>query len=186
MRILLITAHPNPRSFNFMIAHRLQERLEGGGMKVVRLDLYPERFDPVLPLEEMLRKASFDSSVLDSVQKLKTCQGILFVHPDWWGLPPAILKGWVDRVLLPGVGYAFEEESVPVPLLGHLRGGVVVTRDNPGRGLSEAFWMQEVFPLCGIEPACFQILDGLKSLSSPEREKKLIFLIEEMYTFFVG
>ncbi len=124
--------------------------------------------------------------VLRQAETLKSSSGLLVVHPDWWGLPPAILKGWVDRVLLPGVGYAYEEGLAPIALLGHLKGAVVVTRDNPGAGLSEAFWLQEVFPLCGIAPAWFRVLDGLKSRDSSEVERKVAVLTEELYTFLVN
>jgi len=185
MKILMITAHPNSHGFNHSLSNRLQKRLMEGGVEVDRTDLYQERFDPVLTVEEMFRKGSFDERVLRQIEKLKSSTGLLLVHPDWWGLPPAIQKGWVDRVLLPGVGYAYEEGLVPLPLLGNLKGAVLVTRDNPGKGLSEAFWLGEVFPLCGIAPAWFRVLDGLKTLESYEVERRVAVLIEELYTFLV-
>lgn len=181
----MITAHPNSHGFNHSLSNRLQNRLIEEGVEVDRTDLYQEGFDPVLSVEEMFRKASFDERVLRQVEKLKTSSGLLLVHPDWWGLPPAILKGWVDRVLLPGVGYTYEEGPVPLPLFGHLKGAVLVTRDNRGSGLSEMFWLQEVFPTCGIAPACFRVLDGLKTMESYEVEKRVAVLIEELYTFLV-
>jgi len=184
MMILLISAHPNSFSFNHRLAQRLQKRLQEGGLKVEWMDLYREKFDPVLSREELLRKGSFDPLVLGHAETLRNSAGLVIVHPDWWGLPPAILKGWVDRVLLPGVGYIYEEGS-PVPLLTNLKGAVVVTRDNPGHGLSERFWMREVFPLCGIATACCHILDGLKVRQSQEVERKVANLLEELYTYFV-
>jgi putative NADPH-quinone reductase len=186
MKVLLIIAHPNPRSFNHTLATRIQTRFLADGVEVMWGDLYQEGFDPVLPGEEVLRKGSFDSKVLRYVQELRESSGLVILHPDWWGLPPAILKGWVDRVLLPGVGYAYEEGSAPLPLLTHLRGVVVVTRDNPGSGLSEAFWLQEVFPLCGIRPAGFRVVEGLKLRNPYEVEREVVDLIEELYTFIVS
>lgn len=184
MGILLVSAHPNSLSLNHRLGHRLQERFLEGGVEVEWTDLYRENFDPVLSGEEILRKGSFDPVVLRYTESLKNSKGLIIVHPDWWGLPPAILKGWVDRVLLPGVGYLYEEGSI-IPLLQNLKGAVVVTRDNPGSGLSGRFWLQEVFPLCGIEPACCHILEGLKVRQAYELERDIAELIEEMYTYFV-
>ena len=180
----MISAHPNSISLNHRLAHRLQNRFLEGGIEAEWTDLYREKFDPVLSGEELLRKGSFDPLVLRNAETLKHSTGLVILHPDWWGLPPAILKGWVDRVLLPGVGYLYEE-GVSIPLLNHLKGAVVVTRDNPGTGLSERFWLQEVFPLCGIAPACCHILDGLKVRQPYEVERKVAELIEELYTYFV-
>jgi NAD(P)H dehydrogenase (quinone) len=184
MRLLLISAHPNSFSLNHRLAQRLQDRFLEGGVEVEWSDLYREKFDPVLSREELLRKGSFDPLVLRHAETIRNSAGLVIVHPDWWGLPPAILKGWVDRVLLPGVGYMYEEGS-PIPLLSHVKGAVVVTRDNPGRGLSENFWLQEVFPLCGISPACCHILDGLKIRQPYEVERIVADVIEELYTYFV-
>ncbi|MCX7786296.1 MAG: NAD(P)H-dependent oxidoreductase [Spirochaetes bacterium] len=186
MRILMITAHPNPHGFNQIVSNRLEKRLIEGGIEVDRTNLYQEGFDPVLSVEEMLRKGSFDRMVIQQVEKLNSSTGLLLVHPDWWGLPPAILKGWVDRVLLPGVGYVYEEGVGASPLLEHLRGAVLVTRDNPGSGLSEAFWLKEVFPLCGIAPTWFRVLDGLKIQDPYEVERRVAVLLEELYTFLVS
>jgi putative NADPH-quinone reductase len=85
----------------------------------------------------------------------------VIVHPNWWGQPPAILKGWVDRVIRPGVAYAFEEgdsgEGVPVGLLRARTAVVLNTSNTPPAREREAFgdpleaiWKRCVFELCGV------------------------------------
>ncbi|MFQ3620858.1 MAG: NAD(P)H-dependent oxidoreductase [Spirochaetales bacterium] len=188
MHLLLVLAHPNRPSLNHFLADQIRTTLQKQGHVVELLDLYPLGFDPVLKREELLRKGSFDPSVVQFAEKLSKIDGLIFIHPDWWGLPPALLKGWVDRVLLPGVGYAYEENGRVVPLLTHVRASVVVTRDKEGEGLSRQFWLEQVFPLCGISPVKFYLLAGLKSPQGYEKketiEKKVANLLQDLYTFF--
>ena len=87
--------------------------------------------------------------------------GIIIVHPNWWGMPPAILKGWIDRVLRPEVAYRFVEgdqgDGVPVGLLKAKAAMVFNTANTPdererkifGDPL-EALWKKGVFDLCGV------------------------------------
>ncbi len=94
-------------------------------------------------------------------EELRSADGIVIVHPNWWGQPPAILKGWVDRVVRPGVAYRFEEgdsgEGVPVGLL-KAKAAVVFNTSNTiedreravfGDPL-EALWRRCIFDLCGV------------------------------------
>jgi putative NADPH-quinone reductase len=87
--------------------------------------------------------------------------GIIIVHPNWWGMPPAILAGWIDRVLRPGVAYRFVEgdsgEGAPVGLL-HARTALVLNTSNtfPDREARvfgdplERIWKDCIWGLCGV------------------------------------
>ncbi|QSY94621.1 NAD(P)H-dependent oxidoreductase [Rhizobium bangladeshense] len=108
MRILLVLAHPLPESFAAAVAHTAREALEASGHVVDLLDLYAENFDPRLSVAE--RRAYFDmsydtSDVADTVARLKAADGLVLVFPQWWFNFPAILKGFVDRVFVPGVAF---------------------------------------------------------------------------------
>ena len=59
--------------------------------------------------EEIARDAPLDDMIRVHCQELAIAEGIIIIHPNWWGMPPAILKGWVDRVIRPGVAYEFLE-----------------------------------------------------------------------------
>jgi putative NADPH-quinone reductase len=83
------------------------------------------------------------------------------VHPNWWGQPPAILKGWIDRVVRPGVAYRFDEgdsgEGVPIGLLKAQAALVLNTANTPAEREQsvfgdplEALWKRCIFDLCGV------------------------------------
>ena len=121
MRTLVILAHPTPGSLNHAIAETAAETLRGLGHEVVFHDLCAEGFEPLLPGPEIARGASLPPLVARHCDELAEADGIVIVHPNWWGMPPAVLAGWVDRVVRPGVAYEFIEgdagEGVPQGLL---------------------------------------------------------------------
>ena len=121
MRISVILAHPRPGSFNHAIAQTSVQTLVQNGHQVAFHDLYLESFDPILCFAEIPKDAPLDDVIQNHCQELAMAEGIIIIHPNWWGMPPAILKGWVDRVIRPGVAYEFLEgdsgEGVPRGLL---------------------------------------------------------------------
>ena len=99
--------------------------------------------------------------IIPDSAKEKPAEGIVVVHPNWWGQPPAVLKGWVDRVFRPGVAYRFEEgdggEGIPIGLLKARAAIVFNTANTPdAREQSvfgdplESLWKRCIFDLCGI------------------------------------
>jgi len=121
MSVSVILAHPNRQSFNHAIAAACVQALDLQGHEVHFHDLYAEQFDSLLPFEEFGRDATLPLLVGQHCAEISTASGIIIVHPNWWGQPPAILKGWVDRVIRPGVAYEFSDgdtgEGVPKGLL---------------------------------------------------------------------
>jgi putative NADPH-quinone reductase len=109
MRITVILAHPDTGSFNHAVAETAVEALKTNGHEVTFHDLYKERFPPVLPAGEIPRDANLPRIIRRHCSEIASADGIVVIHPNWWGQPPAILKGWVDRVLRPGVAYTFAE-----------------------------------------------------------------------------
>ncbi len=136
MRILVILAHPSPKSFNAAIAHTAVEALKASGHEVVFHDLYAEKFDPVLPAAERSKKAKLPPAIKRHCEDLVSAEGLILVHPNWWGEPPAIMKGWVDRVLRPGVAYDFPPgpegaAGLPIELLKTGTCLILNTSDTP-------------------------------------------------------
>ena len=161
MHILVILGHPDPASFNHAIAGSVCEALVGSGHTVTFHDLAAEGFDPCLPAEEIPQDGVVSDMVRRHCDELRAAEGIVIVHPNWWGQPPAILKGWIDRIIRPGVAYRFVEgdsgEGVPVGLLDTRAVLVLNTSNTPferemqafGNPL-EALWKRCVFDLCGV------------------------------------
>ena len=161
MNVLLILAHPRPGSFNHALAHAVRETLSAAGHRVVFRDLHAEGFDPVIPAGESARAAILPAAVAAHCADLAAADGIAIVHPNWWGQPPASLKGWIDRVVRPGVAYEFLEgdsgEGVPRGLLKARTAVVLNTSNTAAEREREVFgdpletlWRNCVFGLCGV------------------------------------
>ncbi|MCA1905217.1 MAG: NAD(P)H-dependent oxidoreductase [Desulfarculus sp.] len=161
MPILLLLAHPRPGSFNAAIAATCRQTLTDLGHQVVFHDLCAEGFDPVLPAAELHRSANLPELIEQHCAELTACHGLVVVHPNWWGMPPASLVGWVDRVLRPGVAYEFlpgdSGAGVPLGLLGGKTLLVLNTADTPARREADYFgdpldwiWRRCVAGFCGM------------------------------------
>jgi NAD(P)H dehydrogenase (quinone) len=160
-RLSVILAHPRPRSFNHAIAATARYTLTAQGHDVWFHDLYQEKFDPILPALELERQAFLPPLLEQHCREIAQADGVVIVHPNWWGQPPAILKGWVDRVLRPEVAYRFKEgdsgEGVPEGLL-QAKAAVVFTTSNTPRERElgvfgdplETLWKNCIFGLCGV------------------------------------
>jgi len=158
-RALVILCHPNRSGFNQAVAEAARRALSATHA-VDFLDLYKEDFDPVLPADELPRKFSFDVKTQKYNDLVKNASVYVFVHPDWWGGPPALLKGFIDRVFRPGVAYEFEGyeflSKKKTALLEGRRALVFTTTDYPvpeGEDPSAVIWKKNVFAYCGIADA---------------------------------
>lgn len=161
MNVSVILAHPVQGSFNHAIANAAVTALKDNGHEITFHDLYAERFDPVLPSGEITKNAALPRDIKKHCEELAHAKGIVIIHPNWWGQPPAILKGWIDRVIRPGLAYEFKEgdsgEGVPC---GLLKAGTALvfntsnTREDREREVFgdplETIWKNCVFGLCGV------------------------------------
>jgi putative NADPH-quinone reductase len=161
MKVSLILAHPDPRSLNHAIADRARATLRAGGHDVSYHDLCAEGFDPVMPAAEIPSDAVPPAAVGRQGAEIRAADGIIIVHPNWWGQPPAILTGWIDRVLRPGMAYRFREgdqgEGVPEGLLRARIALVFNTANTSERREADVFgdpldtiWRNCVLGLCGV------------------------------------
>ena len=107
MRALIVFSHPKRDSFSGAVLDRVAAKAGAAGEARVR-DLYAEGFDPRLTARELDRyadEAANTAGVERDVDDLRWCDALLFVYPTWtYGLP-AMLKGWLDRVTVPGVAF---------------------------------------------------------------------------------
>jgi putative NADPH-quinone reductase len=161
MKISIILAHPNPGSFNHAIASTAAVSLRNNGHQVILHDLCQEQFPPLFSAAELQKDPKLDAPVASHCREIADTNGIIIVHPNWWGMPPAILKGWIDRVLRPEVAYRFvandKGEGVPVGLLKAGAAIVFNTANTPADRERDVFgdplellWKKCVFDLCGV------------------------------------
>jgi len=158
MKVLVIIGHQKQGSFCHAIAETAMEELKAAGHDVIYHDLYAEGFDPILPHEEISKGSERSPVIQKHCDELTAAAGYVVVHPNWWAMPPAILKGWIDRVLCQGVAYEFGEGGVVVQ---HLQGkkAVVFTTSNTPRDLEmqlfgdplENLWKNCIFGFVGVD-----------------------------------
>jgi NAD(P)H dehydrogenase (quinone) len=129
MRVLLIYAHPVETSFCAALKERALKTLVAKGHSVEVLDLYEQGFDPVLTRAERLAYHDVPENregVAAEIEQLQRAEALVLVYPVWNFGFPAILKGYFDRVFLPGVSFRMEKGRVK-PNLQHIRRLVAVT-----------------------------------------------------------
>jgi NAD(P)H dehydrogenase (quinone) len=184
MNILIILAHPDPGSFNHALAQAIREALRTQGHGLVFHDLCAEEFEPLLVKDEIPQAAKLPPQIERHCAELTAAEGIIIVHPNWWGQPPAILKGWIDRVLRPGVAYRFEEgdngEGVPIGLLKAQAALVINTSNTPDTREKSAFgdpleriWRDCIFALCGVRQFHRRMFNVVVT-STPEQRRAWI------------
>jgi NAD(P)H dehydrogenase (quinone) len=131
MRVLVIYCHPVAESFAASAHRTVLEGLAEAGHEVTDLDLYAERFDPVMSRQERLDYLNTERNerlVQHYDDQLAAAEALVLVYPSWWYGMPAILKGYFDRVWLPGVAFDVTlNGTVKTDRLKRLRRILVVT-----------------------------------------------------------
>jgi len=180
MKVLVVIGHQNTRqdSFCHALAGAARAALEEAGHEVVYHDLYAERFDAILPHAEVPKNAPLEPVIQRHCDELRSAQGYVVVHPNWWAQPPAMLKGWIDRVFRQGVVYEFGPGGT---IVGHLTGktAVVLTTSNTPREAElqlygdplENLWKTCIFGFCGLTDFERRNFESIV-MSTPEQRRQ--------------
>jgi putative NADPH-quinone reductase len=189
-RTLLVMAHPRPDSLTAQVAAHLRARIGAGGGTVDVLDLYAEEFDPRLtPADEPDwedREKRYSPEVHAHMERVAAAGEILVVFPVWWFAPPAMVKGWIDRVWNYGFAYGRSTPRLAgkrMRWLG-LAGGPAA--DYAKTGLDTALDVQlrvGVSEFCGISDAEVRLLhdtelSGVPRPLRPERVRGVLAAAE--------
>ena len=185
MKTLLILGHPKPNSLNHAIAETCISILQKKGNEIIYHDLYQELFDPVLPAgEELLSEEELPAVIQNHLRNFKEAKGVIFIHPNWWGGPPAILRGWIDRVIRTNSCYNFTKDGV----VSHVGGKIVqvFSTSNTPRDVEvkvfgdpiENFWKTVVFGILGTKSFERRNFESVV-LSTPEERQGWLAKVEE-------
>jgi NAD(P)H dehydrogenase (quinone) len=197
MKISIILAHPEKKSFNHAIASAVVETLISIGHKVFFHDLYEERFDAILTTAEIPKGSSLPPEIEMHCSEITEADGIIIIHPNWWGQPPAILKGWSDRIFRPGVAYEFVDgdkgEGVPNGLL-RAKAAIVFNTSNTSidREIQafgdplETIWKNCIFGLCGVDNFYRKTFNVVVTSSDEQRKEWLSEVRQTVTTYFPG
>ena len=183
-RILIINGHPDKDSFNFGLASAYRKGAEYAGATVEEIVIRELKFDPNLHFGYQ-KRTELEPDLLEAREKINRANHLVFVHPVWWGGLPAIMKGFIDRVFLPGYAFKYRENSVLWDkLLKGRSAHIITTLDQP----SWYYWLsvgrpsvnqlkRSTLQFCGIKPVKVTYIGPIRR-STESFRKKMIEKIE--------
>jgi NAD(P)H dehydrogenase (quinone) len=184
MRVLVVYAHPEEQSFVGGLHVRVCERLQARGHEIDDLDLYAEHFDPAMSrytYDHYLDTTANRTEVVAYVERLLSAEALVLVFPVWHDGLPAILKGFIDRVFLPGVIFKIDENHVFRPSLYNIQRLTAVATYGASRNrtshvgdLPRRFFLRNLGALIPAEAQVRYIADyGLDAASPTQRARFL-------------
>lgn len=188
MKHLIIYAHPSTNSFSFKLKDALIEEIKGKGHQVELRDLYEMDFDPVLRPEDLaqLKIGETPKGIEKEQALLKEADYVSIIYPLWWAGFPAILKGYIDKVLAYGFAYEMTKEGIQ----GKLSGKKVNLYTSMGNSLEqyeeknllEAFKVihgEEIFEFCGMQISSHKFFPQIPDASTEIINKHLTETVSE-------
>ena len=187
--ILVLLAHPRRGSFNHAIAEAATSDLYSAGHRVFFHDLCEEQFPSHLPSEEISADGTVPPLIEQHCKELNEADGVIVIHPNWWGQPPAVLKGWVDRVVRPESPIALKRPTTgkafpsaccePVPHSSSTRPIRLTNGNKPSfTDPLETIWKNCIFGLCGVKDF-FRRMFSVVVTSSPRQRVKWLREVQE-------
>jgi NAD(P)H dehydrogenase (quinone) len=187
-KILIINCHPNPESFNKAIVDSYLKGAKQGKSLVKTIVIAELQFNPSLE-SGYQKRVELEADLVLAQELIKWADHLVWVHPVWWGGLPAIAKGFIDRVFLPGFAFKYRENSVWWDkLLAGKTAHIITTLDQPSWYYRFVFGRPSINQLkkstlqfCGIRPVRTTSIGPIKN-SSPEQRLKWLNKIETLAT----
>ena len=179
-KILIINGHPNPDSFNYGIAAAYKQGALTAGAEVKEIVVADLNFSPNLKFGYQ-KRSDLEPDLLDALEKIKWCEHMVWIHPVWWGGLPAMLKGFIDRVFLPGFVFQYRENSVWWDkLLSGKTARIITTLDQP----SWYYWLmfgrpsvnqlkKSTLEFCGVKPVKVSYVGPIRNSTAEFRAEQL-------------
>jgi NAD(P)H dehydrogenase (quinone) len=187
--LVAVLAHPGPDSFCAALFAEVVSTAEAAGVEVRCQDLYRDGFDPVLTAVESTEVAGgrqdtgsgTDPTVERYQAELLAADRLAVVHPNWWGKPPAILSGWLDRVLAPEVAYKLDGGAAGTPQARLDLSALVVTTGDTDHAREArefgdplaAIWERCVLPYIGARHAARVHISPVSAMTAAQRDAAL-------------
>jgi NAD(P)H dehydrogenase (quinone) len=179
-KILIINGHPNKDAFNFGIADAYKKGATNSGANIKEIIIADLKFDPNLKFGYQ-KRTELEPDLLESWEKIMWADHLVWVHPVWWGGLPAIAKGFIDRLFLPGFAFQYKENSIWWDkLLKGKTAHIITTLDQPSWSYRFFYGRPSVNQLkkatlefCGIQPVKVTYLAMIKTSTNINRVKLL-------------
>lgn len=183
--ILIINAHPDKESFCFALAESYKKGAISSGTECKLVHLIDLKFNPILTFGYKTVSA-LEPDLVKIQQDILRANHLVFVYPNWWSTYPALLKGFFDRVFIPGFAFKDQEKSpMPIKLLKGKSARLLVTMDSP----KWYYWLitkspghnsmkRGILGFCGIKPIKISSFGIIKSSTPTQRKKWLEEVME--------
>ncbi|WP_175620890.1 NAD(P)H-dependent oxidoreductase [Chryseobacterium schmidteae] len=184
-KIALINGHPNNESFNFALAEAYKKGAENSGAEIKEIIIRNLDFNPNLKFGYQ-KRTNQEPDLIKAWEIIQWADHLVWIHPVWWGGLPAITKGFIDRLFLPGFAFKYRENSVWWDkLLTGKTAHIITTLDQPS-------WYYRIFygrpsvnqlkkstlEFCGIKPVKVTYIGIIKNSKDEQRKK----WIEKVYS----
>lgn len=185
MRTVIVFNHPYEGSYCNAILNAITNGLQKANCEIDLMHLDNDGFTPVMSkadLKAFVEHKPIDPQVIDYTERLKKADHLIFIFPIWWDLMPAMTKGFVDRVLCPGVAYDHHPRGFGlVPLLKNLKNVTIITTMNKPKimyslligNLIRKAMLRSVFKTMGYKNLHWISFTSVKSVSQEKRVKWL-------------
>lgn len=178
--ILIINGHPNSESFNFGLAKSYKEGALKSGFKVAEITIANLKFNPNLKFGYQQRTA-LEPDLLDAWSKIQKADHLVWIHPVWWGGLPAMMKGFIDRVFLPGFTFKPRPDSMWWDkLLTGKTARIITTMDQPGwyyRWFNHQPSVHQLkkgtLEFCGVKPVKVSYVGPIKNAKETQKSNWL-------------
>ncbi|KAA5531648.1 NAD(P)H-dependent oxidoreductase [Paenimyroides baculatum] len=179
-KILIINGHPNKDSFNFAIAESYKGGALKSGAQIQEIIISELNFNPNLQFG-YTKRMELEPDLTEAWQKILWADHLVWIHPVWWGGLPAVTKGFIDRLFLPGMAFRYRENSVWWDkLLTGKTAHIITTLDQPGVYYRFFFGRpsvnqlkKSVLEFCGVKPVRVTYLGIVKTSDEKLRENWL-------------
>lgn len=179
-KIVIINGNPDPQSFCAALTEAYRNGAADRGADVRSIDLNHIRFEPILRYGYRQR-TELEPELLEAQELIRWADHLVFVYPTWWGTMPAVLKGFIDRVFLPGFAFKYRENS---PLWDKLLIGktahLIVTMDTPSwynrwvyKHAGHNVMKRNILHFCGIKPVRVTEIGPVRQSTKEQRAKWL-------------
>lgn len=185
-KILIINGHPDSESFCHALHQSYQKGSEAKGNEVKDITLSDMAFNPVLRYGYR-KRTELEPDLVEAWDKIKWADHIVWIYPTWWASMPAILKGFIDRIFLPGFAFEYQEKSpFPKKLLKGKTSEIISTMDSPVwyykwivKDVGGKLIRKNIGAFCGIKNIKTTYLAVLKT-STPEKREAWLKQVEKL------
>lgn len=190
MKTLIIYTHPNHKSLNYAFLQKTIEGLKGNPLvsDIQTLDLYADDFDPRLVFNEHKRRRDMhlDPDLTEYRKQLMWADKIVFIYPIWWGRPPAMLLGYIDRMMAANFAYRKSGGLMPEGLMKNKSAVIVSTMEGPT--MYPFFWLNNAHKILmkrallkyvGFKKVKFFEFGSMEKKNGPQAKR-----LEQIYNYF--